>query len=254
MKEPFNDEHFQRSLSDQAYDLLGQMIAAEETAEMLEQIRQEEACGATAGRDQFFVRNEKKHLRLIRRICRRERQRTLYNNTFAKPLQAIASVIAALVLAGGAAIAASPTLRATVMEMILTETPLWLDVTVEKRNIVPKEWEGDYFMSYVPEGLKTDVVFNLAPTHNIEYRRCSDDALVLDFGEYPSDTAASFDSEFAQIIHLTINGRKAVMIVKDPHKTIFWCIDDETLIVVSTTEMSKEETIRIAKGVQAIEK
>lgn len=254
MKESFNDMQFQRSLSDQAYDLLGQMIAEEETAEMLEQIRQEEAAGSTADSDRFFAEHEKQHLRLIRRTCRREKQRSFYRSTLAKPLQAIASLIAVLVLAGGAAIAASPTLRATVIEMILTETPLWLDVTVEKRDIVPDEWEGDYFMSYIPEGLKTDTVYNLAPCHSIEYRRCSDDTIALDFVEYPSDGAASYDSEHAQISYLTINGRKAVLIEKEPFLTIFWCIDDETLITVSTNDMSKEETIRIARGVQRIEK
>ncbi len=254
MKETFNDAHFQRSLSDQAYDLLGQLIAQEDTAAMLEQIRLEEEQGETKEMDEFFAAHEKQHLRIIQRECRRESRRAFYQKNLAKPLRTAASLIASVILAGGVAIAAIPTLRTTVLEMILTETPLWLDVTVQKHTVVPEDWEGDYFMSYIPEGLEKDAVFNLAPSHSIEYRRSSDDTIVLDFGEYSSDGATSFDSEFAQISHHTINGREAVLIVKGSKNTIFWCIDDETLVVVGTTDMSKEETIRIAKGVQPIEK
>lgn len=254
MKETYNNAYFQRSLSDQAYDLLGQMIAEAETAKMLEQIRQEEEQGETKEMDEFFAAHEKQHLRIIQRECRRESRRAFYQNSLAKPLRVVASLIAAVIFAGGVAIATIPTLRTTVVEMVLTETPLWLDITMQKRIIVPEDWEGDYFMAYIPEGLEADAAYNLAPCHTIEYRRRSDGTIALDFIEYPNDGSPSFDSEFAQISHLTINGRKAIMIEKEPFVTIFWYIDDETYIVVSTNDMSREETIRIAKSVQPIEK
>lgn len=51
-----------RSLSDKAYDFLGEMILEAETQEMLEEIKREQEQGNTAEMDAFFAMQDKRNL------------------------------------------------------------------------------------------------------------------------------------------------------------------------------------------------
>lgn len=173
-------------------------------------------------------------------------------------LKAAACIALIAVIAVPVAFASSPAFRSKVMELMLSFDQKQGTVTYSFQEIpeasfeVPAEWQGTHFMSYIPEG------FDLT-RHNpllcyVEYT--DSENRLLSFGEYGEDTTLLQGTEGATISCIEINGQVAYVIEGEGYGgmhtvSITWT-NQKRWFSISTFNMSKEETVKIAQNVLPI--
>ena len=122
---------------------------------------------------------------------------------------------------------------------------------------VPADWPGEYFPSYLPEGLEVTWRSTSVVNPCIEYTSESG-MQVVSFDEASSNTTGVYGIEGAVISYMDINGQTAVVIETehpeneaDYYVGITWD-NGEKWFSVDTSGIPKEETIKIARSVKKI--
>ena len=122
---------------------------------------------------------------------------------------------------------------------------------------VPADWPGEYFPSYLPEGLEVTWRSTSVVNPCIEYTSESG-MQVVSFDEASSNTTGVYGIEGAVISYMDINGQTAVVIETehpeneaDYYVGITWD-NGEKWFSLNTSGVSKEETIKIARSVKKI--
>lgn len=125
------------SIQDSAYDLFGDMLLKKETKEICEEIESEKGTEAETVMTDFFIQNEQKHLQIINHNCRGSKG-SLINRIHAlhKIAQIAAVLIVCLALAGGIALATSPSVRMQLMELLAKTTPEYTRIEMAKSKTV----------------------------------------------------------------------------------------------------------------------
>lgn len=250
-----NEELFNRSIQDSAYDLLGQMLLEQKTERLLKEIEAEKAGGDTAEMDAFFARYDRHNLARIHAHCRRQKTKRLLLHTLPRIGRAAAVVIAVIALAGGAAIAASHTVRVQVMRLLVhmgeEYTELKLVEDEETSFDVPAEWQGSSYLSYIPDGLELVKVWGPEEMGFVEYADAQTGEIRLFFKELGSSAEGNIDTEDAELTEVFVRGMSGYMVVKKTTVSIFWT-DGAHYFILTTKEMGREEALAIAESVRRI--
>lgn len=240
-----------QTLADQAYNLLGEMILEQETAQLLNQIEQERASGETADMDAFFARNEKRHLRLIQQFLTRQRRTAFFTVTLPRILRTAAVIVMMLLVVGGSALAISPTLRTKVWELIYQTMPQWTDARMVDSALlvdVPDQWNGRKYLSWLPSGLELNNTEDLQNLRFAEYRDKATGEIKVFFQEMDENGVMGLNSEDADVCSVRIHEYEALRIHRDDAYTLCWT-DGISSYLLSTHHLTEQETMDIALGV-----
>ena len=244
-----------RSLQDRAYDLLGQMLVERETEKLVRELEQDRAYGHTTQMDAFFARQDRGNLAQIQAYCRKQRTKQLLQRTLPRIGKIASVVIAVIVLAGGAAIATSHTMRVRVMRLLVemekSHTTVKFAEDEEASFDVPAGWRGDSFPFYIPDDLELLKADGRKAMSYVEYVDSQKTEIVLRFLEFDESAKVNVDTENAKLNAIIINGQQGYIAAKESTVKLFWSNGRKFFLLV-TKGMLLEETIKIATSVKPI--
>lgn len=160
-----------------------------------------------------------------------------------------ACLVLLLGIATPIAIAKVEFIRVKVLQLLIDVQEKYTELSlVEDENasfIVPAEWQGDYYISYIPDGCVLD---RIDPDINqaVYYQKGK---MVIEFDERSADAEMNVDSEDAKITYGTVKGDIALIIEK-ADTLIAWSNGEKYFIV--RTYLTKEETLKIAESLRRI--
>ncbi len=244
-----------RSLEDRAWDLWGERLLEQETQHLLAAIQAERGTPQADARQAFFARHEKQHLTLITRHMQRLGRRHFVHSTLPRLLRAAAIVLAVLTLAGGVALAASPDLRVQVMKLLVHTTPQYTQLKLvpdeDGSFVVPAEWQGDNYLSYVPEGLEVSQVIGREGFSVVQYHDRESGKIKLNFSENGPNSELNVDTEDAVTKQVMVGMHPATLIRKDEYITLYWS-EGHRVFILSMTGFDEDSVIRVAIGVRIV--
>ncbi len=188
----------------------------------------------------------------------RSKQRHNVSLFFHRFIPVAACIVLLLNTAIPVAIARSTYLRSKVMELLIgiDENQKSAKFIFHENDSlsfsIPIEWEGAYYPAYIPEGYTVAAYDSWESVYyEIEYSNGADG--MIRFQELGSGSGGSSGVEGAAVSYATINGKTALIIQAQDSSyiEINWSTDDRWLIL-QTTGIDYEETIRIAKSVKII--
>ena len=139
-------------------------------------------------------------------------------------------VILCLAVLTPIALAAIPSLRQQVAELLIVEKEDHLEIELSKHGVdlVPEGWNGKYFPSYIPERYHLGSIIDLPITAIfIDY-----DNNPLYYTEGDDDEGISIDSEDSYIHYERIGSYDVLVLEKDVYVTLVWT-DGELLFTIS---------------------
>ncbi len=118
---------------------------------------------------------------------------------------------------------------------------------------VPADWFGEYYPSRIPAGFTVAEMSQYEEFPRVVYS--SRDGKEIRFNENSYNTISTQGIEEADVSQITIHDRLALMVVDDTpgdsYCRITWS-NDEKWFVMSTINMTKEETVELAESVRKI--
>lgn len=109
---------------------------------------------------------------------------------------------------------------------------------------VPEDWEGLYYMTYIPEG------FELLEWSEKEVIYTDENENILGFCEYEYGATCNLDTENAEITYESLQGRSAMVVEKEGVVAVTWSEGSHFFVLDLMGE--KEEALRIAGSVLVI--
>lgn len=244
--ELLQDEHL-----DCLITLAFKKMAIEEAQRIIEEFDRQETEEEKKACDRAYAqfldklgRREKEEKRRISIACMKK--------TATRVLQVAACMLLIVALIAPVAIAKVEPLRSSVLRFLISldeeQGAVNFDMVIEEELAlnVPEGWQGEYYMTYIPEGF--DICSMSAFRATVEYRDSNDRK--LSFAELMSSTSSSVDNEDAETWYTMVQGRRAYVISKNDWHAIIWSIDDRYFEVIY--DGSYEETLVIANGVRKV--
>lgn len=244
-----------RTLSEKAYDFLGELILEIETKELLQELEREQVDGGAAEMNAFFVKQDKRNLESIRKYFRKQHYKHLFSKTVPKVAQIAAIVIAVITLLGSVAIATSHTVRVHVMKLLQNmEEEYTVVKMVEDESAsfdVPVEWKGTSYMSYIPPNCIVGQVDGYVDISTVEYVDSKSNKTVLKFCEFGFGAWTHIDTQGAIVTEVKINEYVGSLVSKNETLYVYWC-DGQKYYLVVYLDTDVEELNKIIRGVVRI--
>lgn len=187
-----------------------------------------------------------------------KRKRNSFSSFYSRLIPIAACLVLLLSLLTPVAIANSAFLRSKVMELLISidESQKSAQLLfVENDNLsfdIPSEWEGNYYLSYIPSGYAISTYDTWeSKYYEIEYTKT--DGSLFRFVEITSGAGGSKGIEGAIVTYESINGRTAMICQSQnsDYIEINWSTDDRWL-VLEAVGIEYEECLRIAESVKLI--
>lgn len=250
MEQPKN-----RSLSDKAYDLFGELLLEQETNQLLEEIEDEKSRGETSEMDAFFAAHDQKNLKHIHSYFHRQHIKKLLTRTLPKAIQVAAIFIACISIAGGIALATNETVRVYVMKLITVMsdeyTSLKLVEDEEASFDVPTDWQGDNYPSYLPADLQVASMHSFMDYNSVAYRGKENIQIKLDFSELGSEAETNLDTENASVSAVMVQNYPGLLATKEVKNSLCWS-DGQHYFILLAENIDKDTLVRIAENVKRI--
>ena len=117
---------------------------------------------------------------------------------------------------------------------------------------VPAEWEGMYYLSYIPDGFEVESIDNSFKRDlMVTMRKQHDYDTRLIFNEAANGVDISIDTENAQVYHTEIHGNDAIVSLKEKFSLITWS-ENNRILSVMIDGKNEEELLRVAESVKQI--
>ncbi len=238
-----------------AYDLWGELQLEKETDELLQQIQTEQATSCNPEMELFFSKNDSRYLALIARHVSTHKRRHFIRVILPKIARAAAMLIAVIALMGGAALAASPYLRVQVMRLLTRITPEYTELRLVEDEagsfMVPADWKGTHYLSYMPEDMEIVQVTSSGGSHIVVYRGITDRNAVVNFLEGGPGGVTNVDTEDAVVLETDVRGQTATLVRKVNSLQVYWT-DGAHMYMVSAKGVGEETALQIARSVQPV--
>lgn len=242
-----------RTLDDQAYDIIGEMLLERDAQRLLAEVEREE--GSSAQMSEFFVQMNDRCTQQIHAYFRKRRVKQLFTKTIPRIGHIAAMLVAAFTVTGAVAMAASETVRIEVMRLIsLTTkeyTALQLVQDEEASFDVPADWQGTSYPSYIPPELELLSVENSALSSSVTYQWKDSSKIAMFFDEIGESAETNLDTEAALITPVFINDCPGSMIEKRNTVHIYWC-DGQKYFLLTVRDMDRDSALRMAESVKRI--
>lgn len=187
---------------------------------------------------------------------RRAQWRAGVKRVLPKVVQTAACVVLLLAIATPIAVANVASIRSQVMQLLISidqaRGSAYIQLTGSgERFDVPAEWAGEYYLSYIPEGMQLSEVDSLGGLCEVRYT--SDAGQRLFFSESTSYATSSIGIEHATISYETLNDQTVWIAQSEEFDVIHvvWSHDEQWFILRSNG-LDREETLRVAEGVKKI--
>lgn len=202
---------------------------------------------------------------------RRRRRTECRKRFFSKALNVAACLVLAVTISLPVAYASSASFREQVRQLFVISDPAnsVLNFNFEKypevgvsgteeeivlaRDAVPDEWTGEYFLSFIPEGMRITKVYQYSPT--LEYQNASGQKFYFD--ELDEGATLSVGKEDAQVRYVDVNGSSACVIEGHgyhntiPCVTIIW-YNDTKWFALTGNNMDTELLLKMARSTRKI--
>ena len=191
--------------------------------------------------------------RQLRRALRALPGRSSPRRLAVRALRAAAIVILLGNFAFTVAAAASQSLRAKVLQLLLTTTPSYTEVRyrVADEVALPDGWAEDYFPTYIPAGYSLREDFSLKGASFLDYVDENHHQITISFvGAY---SKMRVDSEGAAIGTIILHGTEATTIRHTDGRAYIILPLGEVTVVVQTND-GYDTTLAVADGIRLIEK
>ncbi|MEG0512140.1 MAG: DUF4367 domain-containing protein [Clostridia bacterium] len=252
---PIVEQPKDRSLSDQAYDLFGELLLEQETNQLLEEIEDEKSRGATSEMDAFFAVHDQKNLKRIHSYFHRQHMKKLLTRTLPKAIQVAAIFIACISIAGGIAFATNETVRVYVMKLIVTMSDEYTSLKlVEDEDAsfdVPADWQGENYPSYLPADLQVTAIHSYMGYHSVAYQGIENILAKLDFSELSSEAETNLDTENAAVTAIMVQNYPGFLATKEDKISIYWS-NGHNYFILFAQNMDEGIVLRIAENVKNI--
>lgn len=187
-----------------------------------------------------------------------------FRHAFPKALQFAACIMLVILISIPAVLASSAEIRSKVIQMLIN-----IDRKNEVVNFnfvenpdtaftVPAEWDGDYFLSAIPEGMEITWYSSEPPT--IEYKDKSESASShrgFSFGELKEVSSSVAGLEGCTIEYVDINSAMACVIEGEGYNNQYHSVDitwanEERMFTLTCHDMTKEEALGLARSIRKI--
>ncbi|MEA5013029.1 MAG: DUF4367 domain-containing protein [Candidatus Limiplasma sp.] len=246
-----------KTLADRAYDLLGGMIALRDGEMALKKLEADGQTGNTTEiLDACFKEYDAKNRAIIDRHFRKQRNIKLLFKTIPKAVQIAVASLGVIFLAGSVAVATNQSFRARVMELLYhveeEYTTLQLRENQRASFDVPTAWGGDYYPSYLPDGIEIGEVHGAFASFRVEYIISSSGSHYMYFMENGEEAETNIDTEDAKIRPVMIRGNPGLLSIKEGQTTVAWS-DSTRYFVLILYGGSEKTALGIANSVIRIE-
>jgi len=155
------------------------------------------------------------------------------------------------------AFATSSTFRSRVMQLLISydqskqEASFSFEEEPSLSFTVPEEWEGLYYLSYIPENFSMASCSTILP--KVTYRDANGSDFI--FSEYDDSLTSTLGTEGGEVSEVMIGAQEGHMVEShaDGIHTIdlVWAVEDRWFHL-STLNMERDEVIRVAESVRRI--
>ncbi len=148
-----------------------------------------------------------------------------------RAVQVAACGVLALGVALPVTFAASASFRARVLRLVTEATPRYTALSLEPDEDaafdVPEGWQGEWYLSRVPEGYVLETVYPVFNT--VDYKNAGGDRLTFD--ELDENAWTNLDTENADVRHVSVGGRQVMVVEKQTVLTAVWSTEDRYFIL-----------------------
>ena len=202
--------------------------------------------------DTIITRNRSKVRILIRKEYAHQKVNHLTKYTMPR-LGKLAAVLFLVFFIGLAtALATMPSVRITAVEFLINIEKEHSRIGIRKGDgedfSVPSSWQGDYFLTYIPNGFHMNSMINMLGLSSAYL--VTDDGRELDFTEGDEATNINIDTEDSTISVIPINGSPGILSEKKGRVFVVWS-EREKYFIVKYDGMAKE-ALAIAESVSRI--
>lgn len=242
-----------RDLEDRSWDLLAEMWVEKRADEILKQIEADKAADNTAEMDAFFAEYDAKNLQRIEKYTSRHDAKR-FMKSIVRVAQVAAVWIAVFALAGGVAIASSSTVRVYLTKLFVEVTPQYTSLTMDKDPDhyidVPAEWQGEYYLSIIPDELVIGQLDSDEIESSVTYVFPGETLWQIAYEEMKNGSA-SVDTEDAVITQVKVLGYDGTMSTKGDVVSIYW-FDGNKLYFLDVRGHSEEEALTMANSLKKV--
>lgn len=201
----------------------------------------------------FFKKYSDEQLRLIRQEIRKAHVKAFIKKRIPRIARAAAIVIALITIGMTTAVATMQSVRIMVLELLIGMEPQYSEVELRETLfvpvVVPEEWEGMYYPTYIPDGYSVIKVIS-SNSHSVASYTTAEGAN-FSFMECRENTSINYDTEDAEIEERRIHGMPAKLSVKNGTINLTWANDDSYFVL--NYNGGKDEAMKIADSVSRIE-
>lgn len=192
---------------------------------------------------------QKKALKMIDHKLNKRLRKQFVLKTFPRTLHIITITLLLFFIGLTTAIATVRPVRLRILNYIAQIEENYSEISLANDidyAIVPSEWKGKYFPSYIPESFKFSYIDGF---YSIVCYTSKDDR-VLQFSEYAETDYSSINIGEENAFDITINDTPGVAMSNGKYTTITWCVDDTYLYLHFSGDL--DETKRIAESVRLL--
>ncbi len=168
-------------------------------------------------------------------------------------LQIAAVVVLILNIGLTAAVAASSSVRATVIRFLMEMNDSYMSIGFienEGELIVPEEWEGNYYPTYIPQGYFIQRCTSVAGANAAEYSNAEGNTIVIEVNGVHA--FGRINTENAEIEFIQVHGVEAT-VLRQPvgDVSIIWSLGD---CYFEVTGNDYETALAVAQSIEVIQK
>lgn len=238
-----------QDIQDRAYDLFGELILEKEANELLAKI--EAKSDESTENEELIARCDARCLAIIEKHSRKARVRRFLVQTVPRLGRVAAAIIATITLAGCTAFAASETVRVYLLHWIVQTTDEYTKLSLAPSETdyvnIPDEWEGSYYPTYIPEGLKQ----KSATPYSIDYSHGDSLLPAFVFAEFDEGSVVQVDTEGAKIKQIMIHGQLGYISIKGSTIYVYWK-EGTRYFVLTFRDISEQMALKVAESVTQI--
>lgn len=184
--------------------------------------------------------------------------RRVFRRVAPRVIQIAACFILLAALALPVAFASSAAFRSRVLQMLMewneerTMVHFWMQENEDVAFFVPDGYPGEYYLAYIPEGFE---VWEIDPDFGEVTLLYGDQQIA--YGEAGPNIEEWKGAEGSDVVSITVNGMPGYMIEGNSRLTGSYVVDlawaaDDRWFSLTTWNVGKEETIRIAESIRKI--
>ena len=201
----------------------------------------------------FFAESEGRTIAKIHAQLRKQSLKHFARHDLPKIGQVAAAVLLVFYLGLTTAVATVQSVRVSLMKLLYNVEEQYTEISFQPDEDaafdVPAEWDGDYFMAYIPDGYSfAGCTSNSVMQQEVAY--IDAEGRSIRFCEMALQVESNIDTEGFSVKPVQINGASGLIATSASEATVIWATTDRYFLL--RANCTKEEAIQIAEKVVRI--